>query len=96
MDSASSEDIDIDHYKPTILPDRRWKLSEVDLGQPSSSMMLLAVTYLLRGRMDCGRLRSTRYWRRRFILPAFLDGKASIARRKEDLRKYLAMSVIGA
>ncbi|RPD65174.1 hydantoinase/oxoprolinase [Lentinus tigrinus ALCF2SS1-7] len=29
--SATSEDIDIDIYKPTILPDRRWKLSEVDL-----------------------------------------------------------------
>ncbi|TFK90339.1 hydantoinase/oxoprolinase [Polyporus arcularius HHB13444] len=31
VDSPSLEDIDIDHYKPTILPDRRWKLSEVDL-----------------------------------------------------------------
>ncbi|KAI0711177.1 hydantoinase/oxoprolinase [Cerioporus squamosus] len=31
VDTASSEDIDIDTYKPTILPDRRWKLSEVDL-----------------------------------------------------------------
>ena len=33
VDSASPEEVDIDTYKPTILPDRRWQLSEVDLGQ---------------------------------------------------------------
>ena len=25
--------VDIDTYKPTILPDRRWEVSEIDLGQ---------------------------------------------------------------
>ncbi|KAI0682250.1 hydantoinase/oxoprolinase [Earliella scabrosa] len=29
--SAEAADVDIEAYKPTVLPDRRWKLSELDL-----------------------------------------------------------------
>lgn len=28
--------VDVDAYEPTILPDRRWKLSELDLGNCDS------------------------------------------------------------
>ena len=67
VDSASPEEVDIDTYKPTILPDRRWQLSEVDLGQSMGSFTYYTHTDVLYTPQS-GLLRDARYLEREGVV----------------------------
>lgn len=75
--------IDIDTYKPTILANHTWKVSEVDLGDslPCGRYRRYANS---ENRVDRRGLWCARDWRWWFAVPAVPDGATDAARRQAD------------
>ena len=81
--------VDIEAYRPTILPNRQWKLSEVDLGGcplcVDCGMKYVCTDFCGVGRrVDRGGMCDPGHGRGRVVVPAVLDVEAGVARGQGD------------